>query len=302
MNNKRICQNNHIRQSASLLAAVLVVALAASACGNMLPVTKIQTGPTQTVDIKIPLPGDSSISSELHLEFLTGELKLSPETSPSGYLVSGGATFNAANFEPQIDSVGAVYRVRQGNGKFDGIPVNQQELENEWDLQLAATPMRLRIDAGPYNGNFELGGLALEELAISEAGSDVTCTFSLANQVKMSSFTYETGGSSLEITGLANANFAQMTFNAGAGDYTLSFDGDLQRDASVMIDAGLGTLNIIIPQGVNAQVTFDGGLTGINLDSGWEQNGKVYTHPGSGPTISIIVKMGVGTLNLKAKS
>jgi hypothetical protein len=302
MNNTRIFQDRCIHKRGIFLVAVLVVALVASACGITLPVTKIQTGPTQTVDILIPLPEDSSISSELHLEFLTGELKLSPETSPSGYLVSGGATFNAADFEPQFDSVGAAYTVRQGDGKFDGIPINQQDLENEWDLQLAATPMRLRIDAGPYTGKFELGGLALEELAISEAGSDVTCTFSLPNQVEMSSFTYETGGSSLEIVGLANANFAQMTFTAGAGDYTLSFDGDLQREASVMIDAGLGTLNLIVPKGVNAQVTFDGGLTGIHLDSGWEQNGKVYTHPGSGPSISIIVKMGVGTLNLKAES
>jgi hypothetical protein len=302
MNNNLVCQNKNIRQLASILAAVLVVSLVASACGITLPVTKIQTGPTQTVDIQIPLPEDSSTSSELHLEFLTGELKLSPETAPSGYLVSGGAKFNAADFEPQIDSVGAAFTLRQGNGKFDGIPVNQQELENEWDLQLATTPMRLRIDAGPYNGNFELGGLALQELAVSEAGSDVTCSFSTPNLVEMTSFSYETGGSNLVMKGLANANFAQMTFTAGAGDYTLSFDGDLQREASVMIDAGLGTLNLIVPKGVNAQVTFDGGLTGINLDSGWEQNGKVYIHPGSGPSISIIVKMGVGTLNLKTES
>jgi len=92
-----------------------------------------------------------------------------------------------------------------------------------------------------------------------------------------------------------------MTFTSGAGDYTLSFDGDLQRDASVTIDSGVGTVNIIIPEGVNAQVTFDGGLTTVNTNGKWEHNGNVYTLSGSGPTITITVKMGAGTLNLETE-
>lgn len=115
----------------------------------------------------------------------------------------------------------------------------------------------------------------------------------------MSSFTYDTGVGSTELNGLANANFAQMYFTSGAGDYSLSFDGDLQRYTSVTIESGLSTVNIIVPEGVNAQVTFDGSLTTVNIDSGWNQNGNIYAHSGSGPTIAITIKMGTGTLNLK---
>ena len=161
--------------------------------------------------------------------------------------------------------------------------------------------MSLNIKAGAYDGSFELGGLSLEKLAISEGGSDVTGAFSAPNNVEMSSFTYSTGGSRMELKGLANANFEQMTFTSGAGDYTLSFDGDLQRDASVTIESGVSTVNIIVPEGVNAQVTFEGGLTTVNAGGGWAQNGSVYTLSGSGPTITITVKMGVGTLNLKTE-
>jgi hypothetical protein len=92
-----------------------------------------------------------------------------------------------------------------------------------------------------------------------------------------------------------------MTFHSGAGDYTLSFDGDLQRDASVTIDSGVGTVNIIVPEGVNAHVTFDGSLTTVNTNGKWEQNGNVYTLSGSGPTLTITVKMGAGTLNLETE-
>lgn len=284
-----------------ILAAALVLVLVTMACGINIksPVARIKTGPTQTVDIQVPMPEGPSSGVELNLEFVAGEMNLAP--GASGSLASGTVTFNAADFEPKVEAAGSSYTLSAGDMKIEGIPAFEDDLINKWDLQLANTPMSLNIQAGAYNGNFELGGLSLEKLAISEGGSDLTCTFSEPNHVEMSSFTFSTGGSSMELKGLANANFEQMTFSSGAGDYTLSFDGDLQRDASVTIDSGVGTVNIIVPKGVNAQVTFKGGLSTVNTDGGWDQNGEVYTLSGSGPTITINIKMGAGTLNLKTE-
>lgn len=284
-----------------ILAAVLVLALVTMACGINIkpPVTQIETGPTQTVDIQLPMPEEASTGVELNLEFVAGELKLAP--GASGYLASGTATYNVAEFEPSIETAGSSYTLRSGDMKIEGIPVFKDNVINKWDLQLANTPMSLNIQAGAYTGSFELGGLSLEKLTISEGGSDLTGAFSEPNRVVMSSFAFSTGGSSIELKGLANANFEQMAFASGAGDYTLSFDGDLQRDASVAIDSGVGTVTIIAPAGVNAQVTFDGGLSTVNTDGGWSQKDNVYSLSGSGPTITITVKMGAGTLNLKTE-
>jgi len=280
-------------------AAALIMTLVTMACGLNLPVTQIKTGSIQGVEIQVPMPEEASAGVELNLEFVAGDLKLAP--GDSGYLISGTATFNAVDFGPKVEVTGSSYTLRQGDLEIEGVPVAQEDLINEWELQLADIPMSLNIQAGAYNGNFELGGLSLEKLSISEGGSTLTCVFSEPNQVEMSSFTLSTGGSSLELKGLANANFAQMNFNAGAGDYTLSFDGDLQRNASVIIDAGIGTVNLIIPEDVNTKLNFEGGLTTINMDSAWSQNGNVYTISGSGPALIITVKMGAGTLNLKTE-
>lgn len=294
--------NNRTSNRICILAAALVLALVTMACGLIninLPVTQIKTGPTQTVDIQVPIPGEPSTGVELNLEFIAGEMKLAPGASE--YLASGTATFNAADFEPKVETNGSSYTLRQGDMMIEGIPNFKDNIKNEWDLQLANTPMSLNIKAGAYTGSFELGGLSLEKLAISEGGSDFRGSFSKLNIVEMSSFTFSTGGSNMELKGLANANFEQMTFNSGAGNYTLSFDGDLQRDASVTIETGMSTVNIIVPEGVNAQVTFEGGLSSVNAGGGWDQNGSVYTLSGSGPTITITVKMGAGTLNLKTE-
>jgi hypothetical protein len=295
----RILMNKRIRNRDRIFAVALVLALVTMACGLNLPVTQIKTGPTQTVDIRVPMPEEGSTGVELNLEFLAGELKLAP--GASGNLASGTATFNTVDFKPKIDSNGSSYTLRMGEQKIEGVPNFQGSIKNIWDLHLANKPMSLNIKAGAYNGNFELGGLSLEKLAISEGGSDLTSTFSAPNNVVMSSFTFSTGGSTMLLKGLANANFEQMNFKSGAGDYTLSFDGNLQRDASVTIESGASTVNIIVPESTNAQVSFEGGLTAVNAGSAWSQNGNVYQLSGSSPTITITVKMGVGTLNLKTE-
>lgn len=290
--------NNRYHRNRTLVAA-LVLTLVITACGINLPFTQIKTGPTQTIDIQVPMPEDPSTSVDLNLEFVAGDLKLTPGDSES--LISGKATFNASDLAPEVETTGTSYSLSSGDMEIDKMPVIKDEVKNEWDLQIANTPISLNIKAGAYNGNFELGGLSIEKLAVSEGGSDVSISFSSLNLVDMSSFTYTTGGSSLEMKGLANANFEQMTFNSGAGEYTLSFDGDLQRAASVNIESGVSTITIIIPEGVSARVSFDGGLSTVDMDGGWTQDGLIYTHSGNGPTITITVKMGVGTLNLRTE-
>lgn len=204
--------NKHTGKRICILVAALVLAQVTVACGFNFnqPVTKIETGPTQTVDIQVPMPEETSTGVELNLEFLAGEMKLAP--GASGYLASGAATFNAVDFEPKVEANGTSYTLRSGDLKVEGIPSFKDDIKNEWDLQLANTPMSLNIKAGAYAGNFELGGLSLEKLAISEGGSDFKGVFSEPNQVEMSSFTLSTGGSRMELKGLANANFEQMTF------------------------------------------------------------------------------------------
>jgi hypothetical protein len=280
------------------LAVAIMLALLITGCSvrALLPTTKINTGPIQAFDIEIPLPETPSSSVNLNLEFLMGDLKLAPGTSTR--LVSGTAEYNAVEFEPKIEGGGASYILRSGDVKMEGIPDFNDDLKNEWDLKLADLPMSLKIKAGPYSGSFELGGLSLERLEIDEAGSNTTGDFSEPNHVPMTSLIYTTGGSSITLRGLANANFEQMIFAAGAGSYILSFDGELLRDANVTVDAGVSTVTIIVPAGVNAQVTFDGGLSSVNIDGNWMQNENVYTLMGSGPTITIQVKLGIGTLNL----
>jgi hypothetical protein len=72
----------------------------------------------------------------------------------------------------------------------------------------------------------------------------------------------------------------------------------LKQDATVRTETGFGNLMLVIPRDVDARVTVEGGPVNINHSSGWSQNDQTYTQEGSGPTLTIIVKMGAGNVTI----
>jgi hypothetical protein len=144
----------------------------------------------------------------------------------------------------------------------------------------------------------EFGGLALKSLTVKDGAANAEVSFSAPNAAEMAVLHYETGASNVTLKGLANANFSNLFFKAGAGNYDLDFSGQLKQDAVIDITAGLSDVTLRIPSGVHAVVTVEGGLNNVNASSGWSKNGSVYTQAGSGPTLTIAVEMGAGNLTL----
>ena len=274
-----------------LFLFLAVLALTTMACGFSVELPSLPTpGPEVTDQITVAVPDTKQ--TRLKVSFGAGDLTLSP--GAGGLLVDGTATYNVPNFKPEVVENSDYIEIKQGNFKS----LNVSDFKNEWNLKLGDTPMELEINAGAYKGRYEFGGLALTGLTIKDGASDVQVTFSESNQTEMSVFRYETGASNVELTGLANANFSTLIFNGGAGNYTLDFGGELGKDTTATIDTGLGDLMLVIPKSVNARVTLEGAAVNVNHSSGWGQSDHSYTQDGSGPTLTIIVKMGAGNLTI----
>jgi len=274
-----------------LVSAFLVLAVASLACGFNINMPKMPTpGPEVTDDISVPTPRTDAVN--LHLTFGAGEMDLAPGASQ---LVEGTATYNYAAFKPEVNTDGGNVEIKMSEVK--SLP-SFDKLKNKWDFKLGNTPMDLIIDSGAYDGTFEFGGLSLNNLTIKDGAANVKLAFSNPNLVEMSTFKYETGASNLKITGLANANFSMMDFSSGAGDYTLDFSGNLQRDASIKISSGLSNIIVVVPEGVNAVATVDSGASNVNAGSGWSKNGDVYEQKGAGPTLTFVIEVGAGNVTL----
>jgi hypothetical protein len=131
---------------------------------------------------------------------------------------------------------------------------------------------------------------------VTDGAADVRLNFSQPNPAEMTTFRYTTGASNVTLKGLANANFAALIFRSGAGNYTLDFSGALRRDATVTLESGVSKVRIVVPDGMSARVYFKGGLSNVTVSGGWKRSGDLYLLEGSGPTLTINVDMGAGSL------
>ncbi len=284
-------------KSKAILVAVAALAAASLACSVDMGLPRLRTGPTETVTVNEPLPtGEDEVN--LTINMAAGKLSLS---GGGEGVLEGEIRYNVAEWEPEIENTGDQVTVTQGddNDTIGGIPDN--DVINDWNLKLGDIPYRLTVNAGAYDGSLDLDGVPLRSLTVHDGASNAEVQFNSLNPEAMDELRYETGASSVKIIGLANANADRVVFTSGAGDYELDFSGDLQRDMDVSVNSGVSSVHIVVPAGTNVVVNLDGGLTDVDLDGGWSQSGDRYELSGSGPTITIDVDMGVGSLTLEEK-
>lgn len=285
-----------------VLLVALVLAATSLACtlSVPLPLSDIKVGPTEVSEIRVASVGEPGDTARLELDMGAGELSLRP--APGDLLLTGTVTFNIEDFEPEVEIAGTRVTVNQGDLQLEGIPdLRGDQVINRWDLELGGQPVDLRINAGAYQADLELGGISLTGLHISDGAASVRLAFSQPNPASMDTFRYVTGASDVHMQELANANFKQMRFEGGAGNFDLDFGGALRQDTEVRIDSGLSSLRIVVPAGMPARVDVQGELSEVTADSGWAGAGSSYVHPGDGPALTFIISSSLGSVRLETR-
>jgi hypothetical protein len=282
----------------TLLIAAAALAIVSLACGVTLtlPEDAIDIGPLQTDSIFVA-PLNPGHTAEVLVEFGAGDLFIHP--GASGALVNGTAAYNVEGLQPEVSTSGDEITIKQEPFEYNitGLP-NYGDVENTWDLYFNTDLVALEVRSGAVKGEFEFGGMALAELKVFTGASNVDLNFATPNLTPMSQFRMTTGASSATLTGLANANFSLMNFQAGVGSYTLDFSGVFQRDATVEVDAGLSNVTINVPPGIPTVVNVEGALNNVVVRGNWGGSSDTYTLAGNGPSLVINVNIGAGNLNL----
>lgn len=286
-------------QKKLFILPLITLVLTTLACGVRInvPVTNVTTGEVVTEEININKPDTSEEITDLTINFGLGQLNISPGAETA--LVSGIATYNIVDLKPKVTQENNRVVLETGDLEISGVPKFDKSVKNEWDLELGETPIALNLNSGAYEGDLELGGLSIKSLIIMDGASDVTIRFTEPNQNEMTKFEYQTGASTVKLYGLANANFSEMNFKSGAGDYTLEFSGELIRDATVTINSGMSSITLDVPDGTSARLFFDGGFSNVDIHGDWEKEGNAYFLSGGDPMLTININMAAGNLTLK---
>jgi hypothetical protein len=275
-----------------LIVVLLALILSSFACS--VSNIEMKTVDTRVVEISEELPADMG-PSELVFNMTGGSFDLNPGAAQ---FVSGTITYNVEQWEPRFTRSNNYYEVKQVNAwRISGIPTS--DVVNQWDLALSSLlPMDLTIEGGASKNHFDLTGLQLTNLKITQGASETDLRFDTPNPQVMDTFSFTTGASSAELYGLGYANFDQMNFSAGAGDYTLDFTGALLHDATVNVKATISNITIIVPTGMRAVVINEGTVSNINTKGIWLLNDETYATLDEGHTLTIHLDMAVGNVTL----
>jgi hypothetical protein len=147
------------------------------------------------------------------------------------------------------------------------------------DLELVReVPMDLEINLGAVQAAIDLGGLALTDLDMSTGASESTVTISEPNSRSMSTAGFAVGAAEFSVSGLGNLNAERIEVDAGVGSITLGLDGEWRQDARLSIDMGLGSLRIVVPEGLGIRLRKDSFLTSLDSE-GLIKRGDVYESP-----------------------
>ena len=278
-----------------LLMTLTALMAASLACNIGVNVPRVNTGPTQTLAIHEAAPA-SGHAAEVQITMGAGTLALDPGAEG---LVAGQVQYNVADWKPSVTHTGNGVAITQGQSNTVALPASGNDIVNDWSLKLGNVPMTLTVDAGAYQGTLNLGGVPLTSLTIQDGASKAKVVFATPNPQTMSTLTYDTGASNVDLEQLANANAQAIDFKGGAGSYQLDFSGKLQRDLAVSVSSGVSTIRLVVPAGVTAKVNVLGGLNNVTTTGSWTHTGDSYTQTGSGPTVTLNVNMGVGSLQIE---
>src|SRR5438067_1275640 len=174
-------------------------------------------------EITIPFPD----VGERHLRIIVGTSRLTITRAGGPAWLTGTYDDPTGSMPCSITQDGGAVRITQDPqltqvlGLSRGVPT--------FDLALGtAQPYMLTIETGASEGAFELGGLPLGRLIVKLGAGKNVMRFSEPNPRAMSVFDLDAGAGSMELYGLANANFADLTLDGGAAAFTCDFSGTLQ--------------------------------------------------------------------------
>jgi hypothetical protein len=213
-------------------------------------------GQVETVSERIDA-GDAK-SVVVDCEFGAGELYI------RGADISEAAVLDVTYSPDKVD-YSIKYHVRNGIGELSLESRlikkrNVDKIDNSWELTLSNTrPVEVHMDIGACQAEIDFGGIPLTELSLDIGAASGLIEFSSPNPERLRRLDIDVGASSVEFNRLGNANFEQMSIDCGAASLEVDLRGDIRGEAIADFDIGMGSADIVVPEGLAIRVESDGG-------------------------------------------
>lgn len=253
----------------------------------------------ETAEISIVYPE----AADLHLRIRVGACRLKIVPGDSGAWVTGAYDYPKGALPLKINRSGGRVTITQD---YDVAGLGGLlRYTPRFELALGkAKPYALALEAGASDIAIDLGGIPLKELVIKQGAGRAEFDFSAPNPQGMISLLVNSGAVDLQMKNLANANFAEMTFDGGAASYKFDFGGTLQRDARAKISTSVAPVEIRVPSATAARLIENTVLASLDLGDGFTKKGGAFLTEaaltGKTPMLTIHANVSLGTLSLRS--
>jgi hypothetical protein len=250
---------------------------------------------------------ESSGEKEVRVKIDLGVAVIDLEKNHSGNILDA-----EMEYDPDQIKVKADYHKFNDKGKLllgSDNKDNDLDLDledNYWKLEFGdQIPLCFDIEVGACKADFDFTGLTIDDLQMDVGASSVEMEFRKPNSHRISEINLDVGASKLIMNGLGNANFEELIFDGGAGDFTLDFTGDFDHSAEVNIDVGLGSLSILVPKDAGIQIKKESSfLASFSLDEDEfeEVENDLYQNNNFGKTkkeLIFNIEVGLGSVKVE---
>lgn len=213
--------------------------------------------------------------TELDVHVVYGAGRLRVRSGEPGVLYDMELRYDQELFDPVADYHDGRLRLGiEGTGKR--LRIWKDRSAGHMELYLARdVPMDLDLEFGAVRGDIDLGGLALNSLALATGASESTLDVSEPNRIRMHRVHLEIGAAEFTARRLGNLNAQRIEVDAGIGNVALDFTGTWDGDMEVNIDMGLGALELRFPRGVGVRLQKSTFLTAFDAE-GLVKRGDSY--------------------------
>jgi hypothetical protein len=221
-------------------------------------------------EVKESYTAENLESAEVEFDLAIGEYTLRPGTASADVFAEVEGLYDEErldydmDFRERGDRANFFFSTEGRRGRFSDW---DDDSENRWDFRLnLGVTIDLIVDIGAANADLELGGLKLREFDLDVGAADARVAFSEPNLTTLELFRVDAGACDLDLSGLGNARFEHLDFDGGVGSFTLDFTGEFDFEASAEISVGLGSIEIILPEGIGVRVEAeDNWLSSVDL-------------------------------------
>jgi len=254
---------------------------------------------TMGITTPISIPHPQSAEPTLRLRLGPCRLRVTPGDGPEW--VSGGYEDrgNALPIEVRVEGTTATIAQRFDPASFTASALPTLELAID-----RTQPFRLVIETGAGDHAFDLGGLPVVSFEMKAGAGRYDLDFSKANPVEMRSMELSTGAGQFSARRLANAGFTHLKVGTGVAGCTLDFSGELTRDASVRIDAGLASVELTVPAATAMRLRSKGFAAGTEVTGPITRERDEFRTPPAVadgyPLLSIEASIAFGQLSIRA--